>query len=495
MDKPARVFDRDSEWDGLARFAAHRSPDVRLGIVSGRRRQGKTYLLRALAAETGAFFFGATQSTAAESLRELGEALAAYRGSAVPLVPQTWDDAVRALMEAAPRRAAPDRLVIIDEFPYLAQAYPPLPSLLQRALDDSGAPPSRLLLCGSAMAFMGGLLSGSAPLRGRASLELVIQPFDYRTAAAFWGIKDPRLALLTHAIVGGTPAYRREFAASDTPQSLEDFDSWVIRTVLNPQLPLFREARYLLAEESQVRDTALYHGVLAAIAAGNATRGGIASYIGRKSSDLAHPLALLEDARLIYAEADAFHSGRGRYRIAEPLIAFYEAVMRPEWGALEAGEADSIWPDMRPRFDAQVVGPHFETVCRDFARTRSRQLFGARSGQVTAGTVPDPARKTQIEVDVVAFSPAAPNGERSVLSLGEAKWNKVMDIRHLRRLRHARDLLAAKGYDTRATVLTCYSGSGFTPELQELASSEPIRLIGLDQIYGLPEPDQGLVGR
>ncbi|MGH3281359.1 MAG: hypothetical protein ACRDNW_19795 [Trebonia sp.] len=97
----------------------------------------------------------------------------------------------------------------------------------------------------------------------------MIQPFDYRTAAHFWGITDPRLALLTHTVVGGTPAYGREFIAGDAPSNVDDFDDWVVRTALNPQLPLFREARYLLAEESQVREPALYHGVLAAIAEGH----------------------------------------------------------------------------------------------------------------------------------------------------------------------------------------------------------------------------------
>ena len=49
IPKPADVFDRDWEWDSLAAFARPgRLP--RLGIVSGRRRQGKSYLLRRLCA-------------------------------------------------------------------------------------------------------------------------------------------------------------------------------------------------------------------------------------------------------------------------------------------------------------------------------------------------------------------------------------------------------------------------------------------------------------
>ncbi|MGH3290511.1 MAG: hypothetical protein ACRDP7_01755 [Trebonia sp.] len=58
-------------------------------------------------------------------------------------------------------------------------------------------------------------------LRGRARPELVIRPLSYRDAASFWGITDPRLAVLVHSIVGGTPAYNREFVAGDVPSGLE----------------------------------------------------------------------------------------------------------------------------------------------------------------------------------------------------------------------------------------------------------------------------------
>ena len=62
------------------------------------------------------------------------------------------------------------------------------------------------------MTFMGTLLAGNAPLRGRAGLELAAPMLDYQLAAQFWNVTDPVLAVKVHAIVGGTPAYRREFA-------------------------------------------------------------------------------------------------------------------------------------------------------------------------------------------------------------------------------------------------------------------------------------------
>jgi AAA+ ATPase superfamily predicted ATPase len=431
----------------------------------------------------GGFFFTATE---AEALASFGRALAGFGGGRYAFA--DWDEALERLFGTVS-----DGLIVIDEFPYLSRASPSLPSLIQRALDPRGyaqQSAARLLLSGSAMSVMGRLLSGTAPLRGRASLELIVRPFGYRDAARFWGIGDPRLAVLVNSIVGGTPAYRREFVAGDSPASLADFDSWVLRTVLNPQLPLFREAPYLLAEEADIRETAIYHAVLGAIASGNTTRGGIASAIGRKSPDIGHPLTVLEDSQLIVRELDPFRKGRSRYRITEPLIVFYEAVMRREWTRLERGDAAGAWRNSQATFLAQVVGPHFEAICRDWARELalsgdSLEWLGEAPGEVAAGVVADPFRHSQIEVDVAVFAPDDPGRPRRVLSLGEAKWDKVMGVGHLERLRRAASLLSVKGYDTSAARLACYSGAGFDHSLRDAARADRrVRLVSLDTLYG-----------
>jgi uncharacterized protein len=479
--KPDGVFDRDAEWSALARFVASPSPDVRLGVVSGRRRQGKTFLLSSLVEATGGFYFAASETVELDALRQLGAALAEYAGGAAAYQFGDWDRALDAVFATAG-----DRLVVLDEFPYLVRATPSLPSLLQRSLDPGGAgraSGTRLILCGSAMSVMGRLLGGTAPLRGRASLELVVPPFGYRDAARFWGIDDPKLAVLVHAVVGGTPAYRREFTGGDAPESLADFDDWVIRAVLSPETPLFREARYLLAEEGEIRDTALYHAVLGAIAAGNATRGGIASYIGRKSTDIAHPLTVLEDCRLVTREEDAFRHGRASYRIAEPLISFYEAVMRPAWTRLERRQAVPAWSSASQRFLAQIVGPHFESLCREYALGVDDEFFGAPPGEVAAGTVADPAQRTQIQLDVVVLAPAAPGEPRRVLSLGEVKWGEMLTGRQLERLRRARDLLVLKGYEARDAVLACYGANGFDDDLRAAARRGEATLIDVADLY------------
>jgi hypothetical protein len=111
-------------------------------------------------------------------------------------------------------------------------------------------------------------------------------------------------------------------------------------------------------------------------------------------------------------------------------------------------------------------------------------VFGSAPGEVAAGVVADPLRRSQIEVDVAVFASDDPGRPRRVLSLGEAKWDKIVNTGQLERLRRARDLLAVKGYDTSGTKLACYSGAGFAPELVDLAAADPaILLVGLDLLY------------
>jgi len=488
--RPTEMFDREREWQALSAFATEAAVGARLGVVSGRRRQGKTFLLRALCQATGGFYFAADEATDRESLGRLGSALADHLRAPAPFAFTSWHQAIDALLALGGERRVP---VVIDEFPYLVQANPQLPSIVQNALaplrPERDTSRTSLLLCGSAMSFMGRLISGNAPLRGRAGLELIVPTFDHRLAAEFWGIDDPATALKAHAIVGGTPAYRREFARDDTPAGPGDFDDWVVRTVLSPTSPLFREARYLLAEESGLHDVGIYHSVLAAIASGNTQRGGIASYLGRKSGDLAHPLTVLEDAGLIARAPDVFKDKRTTFAITEPLVTFYHAVMRPIWSDLEhAHGAGRLWQRSQQRFASKVLGPHFEHIARQWIRHEApAELLGDHPSLVGSGTVNDPVNRTTHELDVVAFGLDDDGGHR-LLAIGEVKWGETMGLSHLDRLRRIRDLLTAQGRPGAAQArLACFSGSGFTDDLSRAALADhAIALVTVDDLYRAP---------
>jgi hypothetical protein len=89
------------------------------------------------------------------------------------------------------------------------------------------------------------------------------------------------------------------------------------------------------------------------------------------------------------------------------------------------------------RFLSQVTGPQFETICRAYAITADPAVFGGPPGDVGSGVVPDPANRTQSEIDVAVLAPAEHGHPRRVLSLGEAKWDQVMSLGHVERLRRA----------------------------------------------------------
>ncbi|MDA1366185.1 AAA family ATPase [Glycomyces algeriensis] len=481
MDKPSSLFARDREWRALDQFVNNPVPDLSLGIVSGRRRQGKTFLLQTLVKATGGFYFAAEEATESESLSRFGQALADYLEVPGTFEFTSWRQAFDQVLERCHGRT-----VVIDEFPYLLNASPPLASVIQHQVDSREQPwkdggRARLILCGSAMSVMGGLLGGTAPLRGRASLELIVKPFDYRTAAGFWNADEPRLATLLHSITGGTPAYKTRFVGHQVPEGLERFDQWVIDRVLNKESPLYHEGRYLIASEGNIRNASLYHAVLGAIAAGKHTRSGIAAHCGRQASDLTHALSVLEDCGLIRIEPDAFKANRHLFRINEPLIVFYEAIMRPAWSRLELGQAEAVWSESRSRFGSQVMGPHFEGLCRSYTATNDR--FGAFPSEVSSGTITDQVSRTPIEVDVVATAAAESDRPKRILCLGEAKWGTRMDLYHLSRLARVRELLASK-YDVSGAALACFSAAGFSDDLVAAAAGDSrIHLIGLDDLY------------
>src|SRR5271167_2907014 len=112
--KPDRLFDREVEWQELTEFAASAEQGATLGLVYGRRRQGKTLLLESLALELGGFIFAATQQSQAQNLADLGAAYAAFQGLRQPVVFADYREVLDELFRLGTDRPA---LVIIDEFP------------------------------------------------------------------------------------------------------------------------------------------------------------------------------------------------------------------------------------------------------------------------------------------------------------------------------------------------------------------------------------------
>jgi DNA-binding transcriptional ArsR family regulator len=486
LDRPADIFDRAREWEDLAGFAAAPGRGLRVAVVHGRRRQGKSYLLRRIAAATGGFYYQALQEEAAPARQRLGDALGGWLD--VPgrsLAFAGWDAAVDAL--AGLRRDGMKSVTaVIDELPYLLDRVPELPSMLQRAVDasqDGRRPAVRLVLCGSALSVMSGLLSGQRALRGRVGTSVKVDPFDYRDAAAYWGAEDNwPVAFRLNAILGGTPGYR-DLLGIGPPRGLGSIGSWLAAGVCNPASALFHEDDYLLAEERGLGDRALYHSVLAAVAAGNRTETRIAAALGRERQALGWPLRVLRDAGFLTRDDDALRQRRPTYRVADPIVRFHHVVTRRDLARLEERRALEAWADAQGRFSAHVLGPHLEELARLWTiRYASPETTGGRLARVGPTQLNDPSGRSRIELDVVGLSAGEPT---RVTLIGEAKLQAQRAGRGvLARLEHARDLLGHRTAIDPEAKLVVFSASGFDRELQATAHRRrDVELVDLERLY------------
>jgi AAA+ ATPase superfamily predicted ATPase len=485
LAKPAILHDRDQQWATLAEFATSPAPGTQLALVYGRRRQGKTLLLDLLARETGGLIFTGLPQAGPMNLRRLARVYGAYVDGPTPAF-EDWEQALEHLLRLGENRDQPV-LIVLDEFPYLMQSEPALPSLLQIALEPLGRARTRsrvrLVLCGSALHVMRGLLAGSAPLRGRAEHELMIRPFGYRDAASFWGATgDPDLAFRIHALVGGTPAYLA--MSGGPPSDAADFDRWVVRGPLDPDRAVFREGAVLLHEEPALTDLGLYYSVLSAVAQGACRRSEIAGVLGRPDAALTHPLAVLEQAQLVERVEDAFRQRRPVYRIAEPILRLHQLLIAPNEADLVGGAGQRVWQDSADTIRAKVYGPHFEELARQWCLWHAgSDTLSGRPSVVQSAVLACAAHRQNHELDVVAIRKRPGEGD-VVLAIGEAKSTQsAVGEAELDRLEHLRGLIPPDRSDGPPRLLL-FSRSGFTDELRRRCiERRDVELVDLARLY------------
>ena len=487
MDHPRDMVGRKAEWARLGEFATSGAPNATLGIVWGRRRIGKSFLLESLADQTQGLYYEAVRGSSAESLRELGERIGAFQKAAAPLAFDSWNAALNALLALGAER---ETVVVLDEYPYLLEHTPELDSMIQRAFGPRNASRTstrtRLILCGSAMTIMSQILSGTAPLRGRAGMDLRVSPFDFRVARDLHGIDDLATAFRTFAVIGGVPAYARDMVEGDLPTRAADFDRWVCQRVLSPSAPLFNEVGLLLSEDpttSKARKINLYHATLAGIATGNHAHGKLTSYVKIPGPSLAPILEALVSAELVDRILDPIRENRPTYHPADPLIRFHYAIIRRHQGRFARHDADTprLWNQIRATFQSQVIGPCFESVTRYWTLhfADSRTVGGDPQHVGPSTIVLADGSERQLDV-VVAQDDAKVASERTVTAIGEAKAGETIGESHLRRLEEARSALGSRAAGAKLLLF----GAAFSSDVLKLSTARSdVELVDLERLY------------
>ncbi len=310
-----------------------------LGVVTGRRRIGKTRLLVEWVKREEGVYSVADESAPAVQREHLARALAERFEGFSDVTYPSWQalfDRVIAESQNAQWRGP----LVLDELPYLMAHSPELPSVLQRLVDHS-LPKLGMtwVVAGSSQRMMQGLvLDANAPLFGRASQSMQLGPLPPGYLSAALGAADAAERIGQYTAWGGVPRYW-ELAArhgGDTLSALHDL-------VLTPNGVLHNEPTRLLLEEQP--PAAEVRPLLDAIGAGAHRVSEIAARIGRPATSLSRPLERLQELGLVAREVPFGEpprkSKRALYRIADPFTRMWFRVVAANRAALAAGSEAS----------------------------------------------------------------------------------------------------------------------------------------------------------
>jgi AAA+ ATPase superfamily predicted ATPase len=446
LDKPNELFDRDREWSDLAEV--WRSDRPELAFVLGRRRVGKSFLLARFARAVGGLYYQATRRTEAEQLATLSLAIgdrfddaALRQGVALP----NWERLLGYLAE----RAAGDRLlVVLDEFPYLVDSAPALPSILQAWLDHAAEGTRiKLVLSGSHITAMRQLEESDQPLYGRRTRRFVIAPFGVRELGAFVPDYPPRDRLIAYGALGGLPGH---LALLDPTRDVATNASTLL---LDPSGRLTDEAQHML--DAFLTDAVVHYSIIEAVATGDQTWKGITNRTGRAGGSLHRAIDWLVSMEILdratpITEKTPDRSKRALYRITDPYVAFWHRFVAPlvAVGSVGLVAPRRLWDTaVAPRLD-EYMGGVFEQVCRRAVRTGTLAMPFA---PMRVGEWWDTPSREQI--DVVAL-----DGEGAMLA-AECKWGEATS-QDLAQLERRAALLAAELGGIRRTYTGLFSARG-----------------------------------
>jgi AAA+ ATPase superfamily predicted ATPase len=379
-------------------------------VVYGRRRIGKSALLREATKDRPHVLYQATRVTAALNLEGLKAEIARSLGGDTLLDGLgDWLSVLTYLARKA--EALAGLVVVLDEFPYLVEVDPSLPSIIQKFWDSGSTMAGRLnlVLCGSLIAQMEDLLAERNPLYGRQTFAMDVQSLPLRDAAAFFPSYSAENQILTYGVFGGVPFYLR---LCEPEASLEDN---VVSLLLSDAGPLVDEPNVLL--QSELRETQRYASILAAIADGCTKAGEINGRVRdiKDSVSLSPYMERLERMRLVRAvrSMDAGPKSRDRrYFVDDPLIAFWHRFVRPNISSVTQGFGIDVWRHQVAPWLDDFMGGAFEEMCRGHARRHSQERLPAPAQVVGQVWGPD------YDIDV-----AGRLLDGSML-YGECKWRR-----------------------------------------------------------------------
>lgn len=467
----ARFIGRARELQELNRILGQRG--AQFIVVYGRRRVGKTTLLLNWAEQSGRpfIYWVANRDTPAQV--RLGFTRAIWRwahpeSQAVPRF-DTWEDAFETTAQLIGDQPV---ILILDEFSYASESDPSLASHLQAAWDHLFKNSNIVIvLSGSHIGMMIELMRYQAPLYGRFTSQLPVDPLPFSALHTFLPRYTAAERVAVYAVTGGVPAYLERF---DGRRSLTEN----IRELFMQRTSIFRTEPFVLIGDVIRRETQTYEAVIKSIAGGNKTPQEIGEALGVSSSYLSPYLKQLEELHLIRRRIPATipperreSTKTSRYHLIDPYLRFYFRFIAPNAELVEQELSQVLWERISDQFRAFVGATAFEDLCQEWllikARNKKLPMIPEIVGSHWAANA---------QVDVVAV-----NWHDQAILLGECKWGVDAVARPVIRelIDKAPKIVPGEGWQV---FYAYFSRAGFTDAARQEAQQVGALLVDLETL-------------
>lgn len=436
-------------------------------VIYGRRRIGKTTLIKQFIKSKTAFYFLATKEVESQSMKRFAGVIARTTGNSVmqKAAFSDWLDLFQAVADYKPNEK---KVLVIDEFPYLVKVNDSFPSILQNAwneiLKDSNV---MLILCGSLISMMKKhALSYESPLYGRRTAQMRIAPLPFTTVYENQKLSFEEAAE-QYSITGGVPKYMEFF--SDGQPLYEQ----IKENVLSKNGFLYEEPNFLLTDEVQVPTN--YFSIIKVIADGNHKLGTIAGILGLETSALTPYLKTLSELGFIekqvpVTEKNAEKTRKGLYFISDNFLRFWFRYVYPYKGELEIDNMQISLDELDKDFKEKFVAFAYKDICKEiFARLCSDKAIEFTPSKIGSYWLNDKSGNTQIDVMAV-------DTVNKRLFAGECKYhNQPVDadvyFELVKKVDNSAEIKSAfKGY---TVIYGVFSKSGFTSRMTDISNSNP----------------------
>lgn len=410
---------RENELKRLNKM--YHSPTFQMAVIYGRRRVGKTSLIRKFIEDKPAIYSQGIQTVAEQNLALFNKDIINFNKSQHLLTsPDHFDNYRDAFvyLENIATQLQQKLIVVLDEYPYFANSDSAISSELQYAIDHLYKQKNNimLILCGSSMSFMEHQVLGvKSPLYGRRTAQFKIKPFTIFETKQMLNKVNTTDLLAYYGITGGIPQY-----LTGIDQKL-NFAENLKELFLYPDSILFNEPNALMEQEFNHPST--YFAILTAIAHGNSRFNKIFLASGLKnSSNLASYLKDLIELGIIVQKEPIFSkNGRKKiYQIKDGLFRFWFRFIATEQSAINSGRIKGLEKriiDQLPDF----LGLTFEQVSKEWLWQEENLPLEPRTIANWWGN--NPLRKRQEEIDIVA-----PNFDNTEAIIGECKWRNADNL-------------------------------------------------------------------